>query len=77
MANQVAAKQTGVTPGKLALIGVLAVVLVIVIYIQYGDQLKSTATSGSPSTTAATTRSKPTKSKAATTMAPNVFPSTC
>jgi hypothetical protein len=64
VANQAAAKQTGVTPGKLALIGVLAVVLVIVIYIQYGDQLKSTATSTMPATAAAT-RSKPAISKAA------------
>lgn len=65
MANQAAVKKSEVTPGKLALIGVLAVVLVIVIYIQYGDQLTTTATSGSPATIATTTRSKPTKSKAA------------
>lgn len=66
MANQAtAAKQTGVTPGKLALVGVLAVVLVIVIYIQYGDQLKSTATNTMPTTTAAKPLSKPAKSQAA------------
>jgi hypothetical protein len=66
VANQrAAAKQSGVTPGKLALIGVLAVVLVIVIYIQYGDQLKSKAASTAPASTATAPRSKSTKSKTA------------
>lgn len=65
MANQAAAKQSGVTPGKLALIGVLGIVLVIVIYIQYGDQLKSKATTTAPASTAAAPRSKSAKSKTA------------
>jgi hypothetical protein len=65
VANQAAAKKSEITPGKLALIGVLAVVLVIVIYIQYGDQLKSKVVSSLPTSTAAAPRSKPAKSKIA------------
>jgi hypothetical protein len=64
VANQAAAKKSEVTPGKLALIGVLAVVLVIVLYLQYGDQLKSSAKrSASATTTSAAPRSKPAKAK--------------
>jgi hypothetical protein len=62
VANQAAAKKSEVSPGKLALIGVLAVVLVIVLYLQYGDQLKSSAKS-SASAPAAAPRSKPAKAK--------------
>jgi hypothetical protein len=65
VANQAAAKKTEVAPGKLALIGVLAVVLVIVLYLQYGDQLKSTAKNSASATTAAAPRSKPAKAKSA------------
>ena len=65
MANQAATKKSEVTPGKLALIGVVGVVLVIVLYLQYGDQLKSTAKSDAPATTAAARRTKPANAKAA------------
>jgi len=46
-------KKTGVTPGKLALIGVLAVVLVGVLYLQFGGSNKKASSSALPPTAAA------------------------
>lgn len=59
------AKQAGVTPGKLVLIGVLAVVLVGVLYIQYGPTTQQAETNApQPTATAESTvgpaRSAPT-----------------
>ena len=60
------AKQAGVTPGKLALIGVLAVVLGGVLYIQFGPTTKSAPVSTPPPMAAAESTANPTNASAAT-----------
>ena len=62
MGNQAAAKKSGVTPGKLALIGGLAVVLVGVLYIQYAEMFFKPTASSVPAIASAAPRSKPAKS---------------
>lgn len=59
------AKKTGVTPGKLALIGVLAVVLVGVLYLQFGPSNKKASSSALPPTVAAESPASPKESMAA------------
>jgi hypothetical protein len=58
-------KQTGVTPGKLALVGVLAVVLGGVLYIQFGPISQQASTSAPPPAMAAESTASPIDSNAA------------
>jgi hypothetical protein len=55
-------KQAGVTPGKLALIGVLAVVLSGVLYLQFGTASKKASTSALPPLAAAESPAVPQES---------------
>ena len=59
------AKQAGMTPGKLALIGVLAVVLGGVLYLQSGPISQQASTSAPPPAMAAESTASPTDSNAA------------